>query len=87
MTTTKMGHDNCLVCKKILDAALSVMPDKIPKPGDITVCAYCAALLQFSPDMALIKLPKHIYDSFDYETRANILKAQRVIINSRLQIN
>mgnify|MGYP001612037086 CR=1 FL=1 len=87
MTTTKMGHDNCPICKKTLDAVTSVLPGKIPAPRDITICAYCAALLQFYDDMTLVKLPKQVYDSFDYETRAMILKAQKVIINSRLQIN
>lgn len=32
----------CPMCHKVLDAAVSVTLEKIqPRPGDISVCAYC----------------------------------------------
>lgn len=27
-----------------------------PKPGDLTVCLYCAALLQFNPALGVVRL-------------------------------
>ena len=54
-------------------------------PGDITICYYCGVLLQFSDDMALIRLNKENYCNLDYETKSKILKAQQVIINLHLK--
>lgn len=82
-----MGNDYCPVCKKLVDSATSVVPGNIPAPKDITICLYCAALLQFSDDMSLVRLPKQVYDSFDYKTRKKTLEAQRIIINSKLKLN
>jgi hypothetical protein len=34
-----------------LDAATAAFKDVRPKPGDVTVCIKCAALLQFTDDL------------------------------------
>jgi hypothetical protein len=45
----------CPVCFGQLDGASSIENDKIaPKPGDVSFCIYCAAMLQFGPDMVLV---------------------------------
>jgi len=87
MSTFKMGKDHCPVCKKLVDACTSLDPAKVPAPGAITICLYCVALLYFADDMALVKLPNKVFMEFDYETRKNTLEAQRMIINSKLQLN
>ncbi len=56
MKTTRMGKDFCPNCKELLDCASSAGSDHIPVPGDITVCLYCQRWLEFSSDMALIRL-------------------------------
>lgn len=86
MKTTRMGKDNCPICKKRLDTCSS--PDNaIPEPGSITICYYCSAILIFSDDMALIKLSNKVFNSLSYEMRKKILKIQKVVIESKLISN
>lgn len=40
---------SCPVCAAYLDAVCSPYTDKPPKEGDLTICAYCATLLQIGP--------------------------------------
>lgn len=50
--------------------------ESVPRPGDISICMYCGEALQFTADMDYQVLPKTVIDSFDYETRLQIRKAQ-----------
>lgn len=44
----------CPNCGKVLDAATSYQGDEFrPRPTDITVCIWCASVLQFSEGMTL----------------------------------
>lgn len=56
---TKMGKDNCPACNYLCDSA-SVANGKhqVPLPGDLSVCLNCGEWLEFSSDMALIKMPE-----------------------------
>ena len=38
-----------------VDSTGALLPDsKRPAPGDLSICFYCGALLQFAPDMSLL---------------------------------
>jgi hypothetical protein len=50
----RMPETNCPSCKKILDAATPMEEGATPSPGDVSVCCYCHAVLQYSDDMRLI---------------------------------
>ena len=43
----------CPACGALLNEATGVTTDDRPKPGDVTICFYCAAALRFAPDMSL----------------------------------
>jgi len=74
----------CPICNTKMDAATAavdstgaVIPDSArPKPGDLTVCFYCAALLQFAPDMTVI--PFDIL-SLDEDTQFQVRRIQIAI--------
>lgn len=38
----------CPVCHTELDAATNVEDDQAPKPGDVTICVYCATVMEFT---------------------------------------
>lgn len=46
----------CPVCFGQLDGASSIDKDDLtaPKPGDVSFCIYCAAMLRFDSDMILV---------------------------------
>lgn len=50
----------CPFCKAKLDAASWVPdggPPATPRPGDVTVCAYCLAVLMFDGDPLTVRIP------------------------------
>src|SRR6185503_11556407 len=76
----------CPVCNEKHDAATSavdsngaVIPDSArPKPGDLAVCFYCAALLQFTPDMGIALVD---ITSLDEDTQFQVRRIQIGIQN------
>ncbi len=44
----------CPKCRRELDAFSVFEAGSRPEPGDLTVCLYCSALLEFDSSMALI---------------------------------
>jgi hypothetical protein len=54
MRTGKLNSaPNCPSCEKLLDGFTHLAVDSAPNPGDVTVCCYCSAVLQFTDDLNL----------------------------------
>jgi hypothetical protein len=51
VVTTRLKPCPCPNCGYGLDAATAAFEDVRPKPGDLTVCIKCAALLEFTDGM------------------------------------
>ena len=51
---------------------------KAPKPGDLTVCIRCAAVLAFGGDMRLERAPADAVDSLQREHPAAAAKLRQV---------
>lgn len=45
----------CPYCEKLLDAAGALDKDTTPKPGDASICVYCAQMLIFNHKLVLRK--------------------------------
>jgi hypothetical protein len=56
--TIVFPQDNCPNCQHELDAvkAIDNLPAGSPKAGDITICAYCHAILMWNVTMKLEKV-------------------------------
>lgn len=52
----ELDHNPCLNCGAPLDAAKGVGNDKKPRPGDISVCAYCGHIMAFDEQLKLRQL-------------------------------
>ena len=46
----------CPYCNALLDAVSNLAAKRGPKPGSVTVCAYCTKVLRFTDDMGLRKV-------------------------------
>jgi hypothetical protein len=47
----------CPACQTTLDGASSMGDRPMPRPGDLSVCVYCTALLEFNTDLTLRLAP------------------------------
>lgn len=50
----------CPACGKIMDAATNLVDSGAPRQGDLSICLYCQALLQFEADGRLKMLPAEV---------------------------
>jgi len=42
------GDPKCFRCGASLDGCSNIIDDKLPETGDVSVCTYCSAVMQFS---------------------------------------
>ena len=69
----------CPHCHKVMDAATHEDRVVRPKPGDISICIYCAGVAQFSPELALVAFSEDEMRHLPGATRADIREAQATI--------
>lgn len=50
-STTLLPRHGCPVCLQAVDAATDMAGDARPNPGDLTICAYCASVLEFDDEL------------------------------------
>ncbi len=68
----------CPNCGKVLDAATAVRGKEAPESGCLSVCMYCAALLQFNERGELVRLER-LPDDADETTRRTIDRVRKLI--------
>ncbi len=47
------SEPHCPRCGKVVDAATPLGTASHPRPGDFSICAYCATLLRFTPTLTV----------------------------------
>jgi hypothetical protein len=47
----------CPNCGKLVDGATGIDTEYLPKPGDISVCLYCATVLHFTANGTVERFP------------------------------
>lgn len=63
MTTGQLKNQpHCPGCNHLLDGLTGVDHDRQPSPGDVTICAYCNEVLQFTDDMSLKLAPPEVIE-------------------------
>ena len=78
------GHtvttSSCPKCRKELDRASAHTDHSVaPKPGDFSVCMYCATPLIFGRDMALRRLTRREESALDPNERRELARVQSAI--------
>lgn len=78
MTTTRTPKNSCPSCGKTIDALSRLKDDDIrPKPGDVTVCLDCAAVLVVNHDLTVRSPTPGELD--DMATDQELLKVREAI--------
>ncbi len=70
--TKELSEDKCPSCAGPLSACTDVNnPDNVTlaKPGDLTVCVYCAAVLQFDEDLKHVVADSEILENLSPDTK------------------
>ena len=76
----------CPKCGKILNAATSI-GSYIPRPGDVTVCNGCEAILQYTDAFYLRPLPDQTWAEMDEYEKADIRHAQEIVRKMKNHLN
>lgn len=71
-----ISKPDCPHCKEILDGFTDPSGKNVPKPGDISICAYCAEVLEFDSEMKLIPIREETVKFVDL---LEIQKAQQIV--------
>lgn len=71
----------CPACGTLLDGADCPReePSPQPTPGDLTICAYCQSVNQFTETLTLRRLPPEDFSQLDIEDRKAIWQLQDVL--------
>lgn len=83
----KLLNTVCPTCDAQLDEAASVDGDFIPKPGDYTICVYCASYLIYKKNMSLRELTAIEISEWADKERAELTHIRRVVegINRKME--
>jgi hypothetical protein len=70
------NEPRCPRCGEVLDAATSLEGDSVPTVGDVSVCAYCSALLMFIDPLPTQRLLSDAeLRELDQDVRDDLMKA------------
>lgn len=76
MKTVRVNDEaRCPACHARLTAATHFQ-NSTPKPGDITVCAYCSTLCTFNTDMTMRSLRIDELEALPQELKAKVRQYQ-----------
>ena len=69
----------CPRCRTGLDGWTGMKPGTAPRPGDVTVCALCSTVLQFTKGLGLKRAPAEVIAEVTFE----LSRAQRIVKKAR----
>ena len=77
----RLDHDNpCPSCGENNNGALPATEDeRAPEPGDFSICAYCAAILEFDDGLRSRLLSTEAFLELPVEARSELKRAQELI--------
>lgn len=77
--SAEIGEQRCPACGHAVNAAADVGGEQhAPKPGDVSVCIYCAELLVFTEDS--LRLPTQ-GEMADFRRTPRIMRAKAAVIS------
>jgi len=77
--TTKTIDNTCPCCSRDINAASSIDGDHRPEPGDVSICGYCGAILEFNTDLSLKVASTDTLREVPDEALTHLLRIQKLI--------
>lgn len=75
----KMPEDHCPFCGRDLDRVSGIDHKDNPKPGDCTICIYCASFLTINSDFTLQEMTEEEIGELDDKVRQMLIHARKII--------
>lgn len=86
MHSVQMKHkDLCPQCGTVLDGATSLEGKFTPKPGDVTVCAYCATFLKYDEYLFLRILPEEEFAKLEKTEQDQLNAIRKFVVQAQLK--
>jgi len=79
VTTTMHRMSLCPECGTEIDASTSVTRPKRPRPGDLSVCFKCGALLTYNADLSVRALPPEEFAALPAETQVTLIGTRELL--------
>ncbi len=76
---TLLPEAHCPNCGNKLDAASPTQGAPAPEPGDVSICFYCTALLEFNKEMIPELMSEETHQSLNPATLAELLRVREAI--------
>jgi hypothetical protein len=76
---TLLPEAHCPVCANKLDAASPTQGAPAPEPGDVSICFYCTALLEFNENLIPELMSEETHKSLEPATLAELLRVRNAI--------
>lgn len=70
----------CPACLKTLNGATDAFGDASPKPGDVTLCAYCCQICIFHTDMTLRTIRPDELAALNDDVMSKVQRARAAIL-------
>ncbi len=77
--------DLCPQCGTLLNAASTLEGRFTPKPGDVTVCAYCSTFLKFDEFMFLRILPDEEFEKLEKVEKEQLNAVRKLIVQKQMR--
>ena len=82
VVTTRTPTTACPTCRTKVSAATSPW-GKVPKPGDMSVCAKCLTVNRFTNDLALTAMSDQEWLTLDSDIRAEVAEVRAMLSGGR----
>lgn len=69
----------CPHCNAMLDGWTATTDKATPTTDDLTICAYCAEVLQYDENMLLVEITGAVLDDMSSEVLTSITRAKKVV--------
>ena len=79
MSTTRVPPTPCPVCTSLNDAATGTDHNDPPRPGDLTICVTCGAILEFDDHLRTVVASQATLDEMDDEDRQRLQRAAKAV--------
>lgn len=78
-TVTHLPTACCPTCGAKIDAASPTQCASGPEPGDVSICFYCTAFLEFNEDMIPELMSEGTQESLKPDTLAELMRIREAI--------
>ena len=81
MRSYRTKRSECPKCAHKLDAATAIGPKaRRPRPGNLSVCISCAALLRFDERLALVELTQQELEALPIDAAWELMRIRRAVL-------